>query len=128
MNLKAYFEANEGMGILSTADGEGKVNSAIYARPHVLDDGTIAFIMRDRLSHHNLTSNPHAAYLFREASNGYKGVRLHLTKIREEHGTPLVQELCRRCRIKERQDTVRYLVVFQIDREMPLIGAGDPVE
>ena len=116
MNLKSYFEANEGMGVLSTADSEGKVNAAVYARPHILEDGAIAFIMRDRLSRHNLKSNPHAAYLFREGAAGYKGVRLHLTKIREEQGTPLVQELCRRCRIKESQDAVRYLMVFRIDR------------
>ena len=125
MNLKAYFEATEGMGVLSTADGKGHVNAAVYARPHMLDEGSIAFIMRDRLSHHNLASNPHAAYLFREKGAGYKGVRLHLTKTREEKGTPLAQELCRRCRIDESHDTLRYLVVFQIDKEMPLIGPED---
>jgi len=128
MDLKTYFEVNKGIGVLSTADGAGNVNSAIYARPHIMDDGSVAFIMRDRLSHHNLTSNPHAAYLFREGNSGYKGVRLHLSKIREEHGTPLVQEMCRRCRIKEDPDAVRYLVMFQIDKEMPLIGPEDAVE
>jgi hypothetical protein len=128
MNLKDYFEANEGTGVLSTADGEGRVNAAIYARPHILEDGALAFIMRDRLSHHNLTSNPHAAYLFREGGSGYKGVRLHLTQIREEQGTPLVQELCRRCRLKESPDAVRFVVVFQVDKTMPLIGPEDKDE
>jgi hypothetical protein len=66
MNLKTYFDETKGMGVLSTADGKGRVNAAVYARPHVMDDGTLAFVMRDRLSHENLTSNPHAAYLFRE--------------------------------------------------------------
>jgi hypothetical protein len=128
MNLKTYFEEIKGMGVLSTADGAGRVNAAIYARPHVMDDGSLAFIMRDRLSHHNLTSNPHAAYLFREDGQGYKGVRLHLTRTREESGTPLVEELCRRCRIDDQPDAVRYLVVFKIDRELPLIGSGESAE
>ena len=79
--------------------------------------------MRDRLSHHNLTSNPHAAYLFREDGPGYKGVRLHLTKSHEERDTPLVKELCRRCRIDTDEKTVRHLVVFRIDKQLPLIGA-----
>lgn len=128
MNLQTYFEDTEGMGVLSTADGKGKVNSAVYARPHVLDDGSVAFIMRDRLSHHNLTSNPHAAYLFRENGKGYKGVRLHLTKTHEESGTPLVRELCRRCKIDGNSDAVRHLVAFKIDEEMPLIGPGDSAD
>ena len=37
-----------------------------------MEDGTIAFIMNDRLSQsHNLQSNPKAAYLFREGEEGY---------------------------------------------------------
>ena len=39
-----------------TADSDGKVCAAIYATPHFIEDGTLAFIMRDRLSHHNLHS------------------------------------------------------------------------
>ncbi|MDX2454834.1 pyridoxamine 5'-phosphate oxidase family protein, partial [Desulfosarcina sp.] len=87
MNHKTYFEETKGMGVLSTADGEGRVNAAVYARPHVMDDGSLAFVMRDRLSHNNLQSNPRAAYLFREEGPGYKGIRLHLTKTHEESGT-----------------------------------------
>lgn len=125
MDLKKYFEKTRGMGVLSTADGEGTVNAAVYARPHILDDGSLAFIMRDRLTHHNLQSNPHAAYLFREEGGGFKGLRLHLTKIHEESGTDQVKDLCRRCKIDDKPDAVRFLVAFKIDREMPLIGAGD---
>jgi hypothetical protein len=128
MNLKTYFEETKGMGVLSTADGEGRVNAAVYARPHVMDDGSLAFIMRDRLSHSNLQSNPRAAYLFREESPGYKGIRLHLTKTHEESGTPLVKELCRRCKIYDNPEAVRYLVVFKTDKELPLIGAGESPE
>ena len=54
MNLKDYFEQAQGTGVLATADSEGKVNAAIYSRPHVLDDGTVVFLMRQRLTHHNL--------------------------------------------------------------------------
>jgi hypothetical protein len=128
MQLKEYFDTTKGMGVLATADGEGRVNAAVYARPHFLDDGSLAFIMRDRLSHHNLQSNPHAAFLFREEGAGYRGVRLHLTKTREETGTALVAELCRRCRMDQSKDAVRFLVAFSIDRELPLIGPGEPTE
>jgi hypothetical protein len=71
MDLKTYFENTSGLGILSTADYSGQVDAAVYSRPHFMDDGTVAFIMRDRLTHNNLQSNPHAAYLFKEDGEGY---------------------------------------------------------
>jgi len=123
MNLREYFDGTSGVGILSTADGDGKVDAAIYARPHVMEDGSIAMIMRDRLSHHNLQSNPHAAYLFHEDVNGYKGKRLFLTKIREEKDSELLKSLRRR-EYPDKKEDARFLVFFKVDRELPLIGAG----
>ena len=73
MDLREYFENTKGFGVLATSDSEGRVDAAVYARPHFMDNGTIALIMRDRLTHHNLQSNSHAAFLFREDGPGYKG-------------------------------------------------------
>lgn len=123
MELEKYFEDVEGCGILSTADGDGKVDAAIYARPHFMDDGTIAMIMRDRLTHHNLQSNPHACYMFIENGPGYKGKRLFLTKVREEPDGELLQSLKRRPFVAD-TDESRFLVFFNIDKELPLVGAG----
>jgi hypothetical protein len=124
MELKDYFENTEGRGILATADGDGKVDAAIYARPHFMDDGNIALIMRDRLTHHNLQSNSHACYMFIEKGPGYKGKRFFLTKVREEQNSELLQSLRRRQYISE-QDESKFLVFFKIDRELPLVGAGE---
>jgi hypothetical protein len=125
MSLKDYFENTQGTGVLATADTSGRVDAAVYSRPHVLDDGSVAFIMRDRLTHANLQSNPQAAYLFIEKGPGYKGKRLFLSKIREEQDTPLLAELKRRC-ISPEEDAERgakFLVSFKIDQELPLIGS-----
>jgi len=124
MNLKKYFEKTKGSGVLATADSDGKVDAAVYARPHFMDDGTIALIMRDRLTHHNLQTNAHAAYLFHEDGPGYKGKRLFLTKLREEQDTELIKSLRRRQYIDEK-DEARFVVFFQIDKELPLIGSGE---
>ena len=124
MQLKEYFENTEGRGILATADGDGKVDTAIYGRPHFMDDGTIALIMRDRLSHHNLQSNSHACYMFIEKGPGYKGKRFFLTKVREEQDSELLQSLRRRQYINEK-DEAKFLVFFKIDKELPLVGAGN---
>ena len=123
MNLADYFENTKGLGILATADGDGKVDAAVYARPHVLEDGTLAVIMRDRLTHHNLQSNPHATYLFKEDGPGYKGKRLFITKVREEEDSELLNSLRRRQYLDEK-DEAKFLVFFKLDKELPLIGAG----
>jgi len=96
MNLADYFENHQGLGILATADSDGMVDLAIYARPHVINETTIAFIMRVRLTHQNLKSNPHAAYMFVEQGEGYHGKRLYLTKIREETNASLVAEFVKK--------------------------------
>jgi len=123
MELKNYFENTEGTGILATADGDGKVDAAVYARPHCMEDGTIAMIMRDRLTHLNLQTNPHACYLFMEKGPGYKGKRLFLTKVREEQDSELLASLRRRQYIDEKDET-KFLVFFKLTKELPLIGAG----
>ena len=124
MKLKKYFETNKGLGVLSTADSEGKVDSAIYARPHFMEDGTLALIMRDRLSHHNLQSNPRAMFLFKEEGSGYKGKRLFLTKVGEEQNTELLESLRRR-KSSYGNGEDRFLVFFKLDKELPLVGDGN---
>ena len=124
MDLKDYFENAQGLGVLGTADSEGKVDVAVYSRPHVMDSETVAFIMRDRLTHHNLQSNPHAAYLFKEAGEQYVGKRLFLTKIREEQDTDLAYKLRRR-KYPDHKKEPLFLVFFRIDQILPLIGPGE---
>jgi len=121
LNLKEYFDTTKGLGVLSTADSDGKVDAAIYSRPHFMDDGTVALIMRDRLSHHNLQSNPHATYLFKEDGAGYSGKRLYLTKLREEKNSETLESLRRRKRTDE-SGADRFLVFFNLDKTLPLVG------
>jgi len=125
MNLKSYFDQTKGLGILSTANYDGQVDAAVYSRPHVMDDGSVAFIMRDRLTHYNLQTNPHAAYLFKEDGTGYQGKRLFLTMINEEEESDLLYQLRRKSYPpeKERREA-KHLVFFQVDRTLPLIGPG----
>ncbi len=125
MDLKAYFENTRGIGVLATADSGGKVDAAIYARPHVMDDGSVAFIMLDRLTHANLQSNPHAAYLFLERSDDgkkYEGIRLFLTRTGEESDPEKIHALRRR--LCPEHEQARFLVYFKVDKILPLIGAG----
>ena len=130
MELREYFQNTRGVGVLATADSGGKVNVAIYSRPHFLgdDDGEVAFIMNDRLSHDNVESNPQAAYLFLEEAKGYVGKRLFLTKIREETDHDKIQSIRRRNlppECDEGETKKRFLVYFRVDGIRPLIGTGE---
>jgi hypothetical protein len=89
-----------------------------------MEDGTIAMIMRDRLTHYNLQSNPHATYLFMEDGPGYKGKRLFLTKVKEEQDSELLYSLRRR-QYKDDKEEAKFLVFFELEKELPLVGAGN---
>jgi hypothetical protein len=124
MSLTDYFENARGYGVLATADAGGKVDVAVYARPHVMDENTIAFIMTERLTYENLKSNPWAAYSFLEEGKGWSGKRLYLKKTREEMNEDLVKEICRRCDYSRHDVKNRHVVYFQVLKELPLIGTG----
>jgi hypothetical protein len=123
MNWKDYFEKTTGKGFLATAGRGGEVDIAIYSRPHVMEDGTLAFGMTDRLTHANLQENPHAVYAFNE--KGYTGVRLYLEKVREETEGPLLQEIRKRADevvCPGTGDAIKYVVYFRLTKDLPLVG------
>lgn len=125
MNLSEYFENAKGRGVLATADSQGKVDVAVYSRPHFIDEETIAYIMTERLTHENLKSNPHAAYIFMETGDKFVGKRLYITKIKEETDQEAIAKIRWRKSYtvpETQQNEKRYLVYFHIDKTLPLIG------
>lgn len=123
MDIKDYFKSASGMGFLATANKKGEVDVAVYSRPTVMDDGTLAYGMADRLTHANLTENPFAVYAFHEGS--FKGKRIFLEKVREETEGELLDN------IRKQADKmvgpgvgsmVKYVVYFRVIRELPLVG------
>jgi hypothetical protein len=129
MKLSEYFEQAKGIGVLATADKGGRVNAALYARPHFMEDGSITFIMADRLSHENLQTNPYASYLFIEEGQRSVGKRLYLQKIKEEQNSELIDSLRRRGKYGDREysEKKRFLVYFNIEKILPLIGDNEEI-
>ena len=125
MMIKEYFKGSSGTGVLATADAGGRVDAAIYSTPHVMDDGTVAFVMLERLTHKNIQSNPFAAYLFMEEAPGYKGIRLFLKKIREDDDPELIATMTRWLKPGlDAQKEPRHVVYFAVEKVLPLIGSG----
>ncbi len=126
MDLKQYFAKADGLGILSTADENGVVNSAVYSKPHVIDDEHVAFIMGDRRTHANLKINPSAVFLFKETGPGFRGKRVYLKKAHEFDDKGLVSRTCKRvysgpyCEPRYLKNS--YLVSFTVASVRPLVG------
>ena len=124
MNLSEYFNKVKGSGILATADAEGKVDLAIYVKPMVVDEHTVAFVMRERLSHQNIRHNPNAAYMFIEDLSINEGLRLYLTMAHEETNVSVVEKLIEEhpeiC--PEPDEASKYLVLFRVERIRELVG------
>jgi len=98
MNLSELFQ-QPGLGVMATAAADGSVNTAVYARPHVIDETTLVWGMTDGRTFRNISRNPHASFRSRRG-RGFRGVRLALELIRtEEEGEMLTL-------IKENADTM----------------------
>jgi len=123
MSLAEYFEDIKGLGVLATSDADGNVDIAVYSRPYIIDEKTIAFSMLERLSYSNIQSNPKAAYMFVEEGPGYNGKRLHLTRPGEEKDPERIKQIKQQhSRAKDDDGKVRHLIYFTLDKIRPLVG------
>ncbi len=61
-----------------------------------------------------------------EEGPGYNGIRLFLTKVREEEDSELLHSIRRRKYASEKgeEEESRFLAFFKVDKVLPLIGAG----
>jgi hypothetical protein len=122
MDLKEYFENTDGLGVLSTADADGNVDSAIYATPHIVSEDTIALIMRPRLSFNNIQQNPKAVYMYIEEGPGYQGRRLYLEKAGQEDNPEQVSQFQRSSHGDTGGEEQAKLIYFKVTRVRPLVG------
>ena len=123
MSLVEYFENIKGLGVLATSDSDGNVDIAVYSRPYIIDEKTIAFSMLEKRSYSNIQSNPRAAYMFVEQGEGYAGKRLNLTMTDEEKDEERIKQIRQQhSKAKDYEDKVRHLIYFTVDKIRPLVG------
>jgi len=123
MNLSELF-ANPGLGVMSTSSSDGKVNSAVYARPHVIDESKLVWGMTDKRTYQNLTCNRHAVFLFKTEGPGFNGVRLTLEMIKTEEEGELLAAIRKNTDeivCSGAGDAVTHAVWFKVVEVRPLI-------
>jgi len=92
MNLSEIFK-DYGLGVMATASADGSVNTAVYARPHVIDATTLVWGMTEGKTFQNIKENPHASFLFKAAGPGFSGVRIALELIRTEESGEMLETI-----------------------------------
>jgi hypothetical protein len=80
--LMEYFNKQPRLGTLSTSDKNGKVNSAYFGSPRMIDEKTIFMGLGNNRTFANLQDNPHAVFMIMEPGQtimDWKGVRIYVT-------------------------------------------------
>lgn len=114
----------EGFGVIATSSRTGFVNTAVYSRPHIIDETTLAWGMTDGRTLINIRENPHASYIFRQGDFGYDGVRLGLKLLRiEEEGSMLtsIRENTAVVASPAAALAVRHVACFEVVEIRPLV-------
>jgi len=79
--LMEYFNKQPRIGTLSTASKDGKVDTACFGSPRMVDEKTVVMTVRNARTFANLRENPNAVFMIIEpgkTSPEWKGVRVYL--------------------------------------------------
>jgi Pyridoxamine 5'-phosphate oxidase. len=82
--LIEYFNKSPRIGVLSTADKSGHVDSGIFGSPRMTDEKTVIMGLSNNRTLANLQQNPHAVYLIIEPGTtitDWKGIRVYLVAL-----------------------------------------------
>ncbi|PLX76812.1 MAG: hypothetical protein C0615_06265 [Desulfuromonas sp.] len=121
------FRQHSGAGILSSSDGAGAVNAAVFGSLRELDEQHVAIALGECRTLHNLKVDGRAVYLFYtpgETLLDWQGGRLYLEAVRFEKDGELFENL-----VAETEQTagrmaagmLRCAIVFRILETRPLI-------
>ena len=81
VELMEYFNRQPRLGVISTSSQDGRVDSAVYGSPQMIDEKTVIVALARGRTWANLQENPHAVYMIMQPGEGlmdWKGVRVYL--------------------------------------------------
>ncbi|MBN2467024.1 MAG: pyridoxamine 5'-phosphate oxidase family protein [Deltaproteobacteria bacterium] len=125
--LMDMFNKRPRIGTLSTSDGKGAVNVAVFGSPHMIDGNTVVMGIGDNRSYKNLKKNPKAAFIVMEPGQTpaeWKGIRVYLEAVAVESEGGLFDkikgETANRAG-KAAADMLKAAIKFTITEVRPLI-------
>ncbi|MCA1916522.1 pyridoxamine 5'-phosphate oxidase family protein [Methanospirillum hungatei] len=128
--LMEYFNKSPRIGVLSTADKSGHVDSGIFGSPRMTDEKTVIMGLSNNRTLANLQQNPHAVYLIIEpgtALTDWKGIRVYLVALQiATSGKDLDAFKSQIAEVigKEAADMIVALVTFEVTGVRPIVDMG----
>ena len=129
--LMDYFNKQPRLGTLSTADKDGKVNSAYFGSPRMVDEKTIVMGSGSNRSLANLKENPHAVFLVMEPGQTvpqWKGVRIYVTMKACETSGPKLDQIRDAVAEKAGREAANKMIhaalTFEVQEIRPLADFG----
>ncbi|OQA54905.1 MAG: Pyridoxamine 5'-phosphate oxidase [Euryarchaeota archaeon ADurb.Bin294] len=128
--LIEYFNKSPRIGVLSTADKSGHVDSGIFGSPRVTDEKTVIMGLSNNRTLANLQQNPHAVYLIIEPGTtitDWKGIRVYLVALQiATSGGDLDAFKSQIAEVigKESADMMVALVTFEVTGVRPIVDMG----
>ncbi|HMK34771.1 MAG TPA: pyridoxamine 5'-phosphate oxidase family protein [Desulfomonilaceae bacterium] len=133
--LMEFFNKQPRLGTLSTADKTGKVDSAYFGSPRMVDEKTIVMGSGANRTLTNLRENPKAVFLIMEPGKTvpeWKGVRIYVTMKDCETAGPKLDQIRAAVAEKVGQESANKMIhaalTFEIQEVRPLADFGQSWE
>lgn len=130
VKLMDYFNKSPRIGTLSTANKSGKVNTAVFGSPRMIDDKTIVMGLGKNRTFANLQENPHAVFLILEPGKtpmDWKGIRVYLKAKSSATSGPQLdnyKDQLAQAIGKEATKMIYATVTFEVTEVRPLFDMG----
>ncbi|AYK16122.1 MAG: pyridoxamine 5'-phosphate oxidase family protein [Methanosarcina flavescens] len=129
-NLIEYFNKAPRLGVLSTSSSDGRVDSAVFGSPQMIDEKTVLAATANNRTFANLLENPHAIYTIMEPADSitdWKGIRVYM-KLKEYTTSGELLEMIRTQAAnfvgEEGAKLIHAALTFEVYEVRPLIDFG----
>ncbi len=128
--LMEYFNKQPRLGTLSTADKSGKVDSAYFGSPRMVDEKTIFMGLGNNRTFTNLQENPSAVFMVMEPGESimdWKGVRIYVKMTDCQTSGEKLDDLKATIAAKAGESAAKMMhaaVTFEIQEVRPLADFG----
>ena len=146
VSLMEYFNKAPRLGVLSTSSSDGKVDSAIFGSPHMIDEKTVVVATAKNRTFANLLENPNAVYIIMEQcldSPGigkmesgssvmdWKGIRVYMRMKEYSTSGEMLEMIRSQAASFAGEEAAKMLyasVIFEIYEVRPLVDFGQDWE
>ena len=130
VELMEYFNRQPRLGVISTSSQDGRVDSAVYGSPQMIDEKTVIVALARGRTWANLQENPHAVYMIMQPGEGlmdWKGIRVYLRMLEYADSGPRLEAYKREAAKivgEEAVGMIAVLATFEVEEVRPLIDFG----